>query len=50
MIAALFGDDAQPTLDQGQVLPVLAEQQGGEPVIVEGEHDLRCGIVAGSVW
>jgi hypothetical protein len=47
MIAALFGDNAQPTLDQGQVLPVLAEQQGGEPVVVEGEHDLSCRTITG---
>jgi hypothetical protein len=47
VVAALLGDDAQPALDQRQVLAVLAEQQRGEPVVVEGEHDLGCGIVAG---
>ena len=46
MIAALLGDDAEPALDQGEVLAVLAEQQRGQPVIVEREHDLGCSAVA----
>jgi hypothetical protein len=29
-------------------LPVLAKQQGCEPVLVEGEHDLSCSTIAGS--
>jgi hypothetical protein len=28
-------------------LSVLAEQQGGEPVVVEGEHDLSCRTITG---
>ena len=44
LIAALLGDHAEPALDQREVLAVLAEQHGGEPVVVEGEHDLG-GIV-----
>ena len=43
VIAALLGDHAEPALDQREVLSVLAEQDGGEPVVVEGEHDLRGG-------
>ncbi len=43
VVAALLGDDAEPALDQRQVLPVLTEQDGGEPVVLEGEHDLRGG-------
>ena len=41
VIAALLGDHAEPTLDQREVLPVLAEQDGSEPVVLEGEHGLR---------
>ena len=40
MIAALLGDHAEPALDQGEVLAVLAEQRRGEPVVVERDHDL----------
>ena len=40
VIAALLGDDAEPPLDQREVLAVLAEQHRGEAVVVEGEHDL----------
>ena len=40
VIAALLGDHAEPALDQREVLAVLAEQHRGEPVVVEGEHDL----------
>ena len=40
MVAALLGDDTEPALDQREVLAVLAEQHEGEPVVVEGEHDL----------
>ena len=43
VIAALLGDHAEPALDQREVLPVLAEQDGGEPVVLEGEHGLRGG-------
>ena len=47
VIAALLGHNAEPALDQRQVLAVLAEQQGREPIVVEREHDLGRGIVAG---
>ena len=40
VVAALIGDDVEPALDQREVLPVLAEQSRGEPVVVEGQHDL----------
>jgi len=49
VIAALLGDDAQPALDQGQILAVLAEQHRGQPVVVEREHDLGCSVVARGV-
>ena len=45
VIAALLGHDAEPALDQGEVLAVLAEQQRGEAIVVEGEHDLGRGFV-----
>ena len=48
VIAALLGDDAEAALDQREVLAVLAEQNGGEPVVLEGEHDLRGGSFLGS--
>src|SRR5262249_60457963 len=48
VIAALLGDHAETTLDEREILPVLPEQQGREPVVVESQHDLGCGIVAGS--
>ena len=41
LIAARIGDDGEPALDQSEVLAVLAEQRGGEAVVVEGQHDLR---------
>ena len=41
LIAARIGDDAEPALDQSEVLAVLSEQRGGEAVVVEGENDLR---------
>ena len=44
LIAALLGDDAEPALDQREVLAVLAEQQRGEAIVVEGEHDLGGGV------
>src|SRR5262249_38214448 len=47
VVTALLGNHAEPTLDQRQVLPVLAEQQGCEPVILERQHDLRRSTVAG---
>ena len=53
VIAALLGDDAEPALDQRQVLAVLAEQHGGVAVVVEGEHDLgrrRCPAAGTSPW
>ena len=43
VIAALLRDDAEPALDQREVLAVLAEQQRGEAIVVEGEHDLASG-------
>ena len=48
VIAALLGDHAEPALDQREILAVLAEQDRGEPVVVEGEHDLRGGRLRGS--
>ena len=54
VIAARVGDDAEPPLDQREILVVLAEQRRGEPVVVEGEHDLgrrRClGAAGSSPW
>jgi hypothetical protein len=41
MIAALLRYHPEPPLDQGKILPVLAEQQGSEAIVLEGEHDLR---------
>ncbi len=41
VVAALLGDDAEPPLDQREVLAILAEQHRGVTVVVEGEHDLR---------
>ena len=40
VVAARVGGDAEPPLDQREVLAVLAEQHRGQPVVVEGEHDL----------
>ena len=40
LIAARRGDDAEPPLDQREVLVEFAEQRGGEPVVVEGQNDL----------
>ena len=48
VIAALLGHHAEAALDQREVLSVLAEQHGGEPVVLEGEHDLRGGSFLGS--
>ena len=57
VVAALLGDDAEPALDQREVLAVLAEQHGGKTVVVEGQHDLgrrafrgRDQSVAGAEW
>ena len=41
VIAARIGDDAEPALDQSEVLAVLPEQHGGEAIVVEGQNDLR---------
>ena len=41
LVSALVGYHPQAALDQGEILSVLAEQQRGEPVVVEGERDLR---------
>ena len=49
VVAALLGDHAEPVLDQREVLVVLAEQQRGEAVVVEGERDLGRGVVAGRI-
>ena len=42
VIAPLFSDDIEAALDQGQILAVLAEQHGCQPVIVERQHELSC--------
>jgi len=41
LVSALVGHHPQPALDQGEILAVLAQQQRGEPIVVEGERDLR---------
>src|SRR5512139_1920587 len=41
MIAALLRYYAEPTFDQREILSVLAEQHGGQLVVLEREHDLR---------
>ena len=41
VIAARSGNDAEPALDQSEILAVLTEQGGGEAIVVEGERDLR---------
>ena len=46
VIAARIGDDAEPALDQSEVLAVLTEQGGGEAIVVEGERDLRRVVLA----
>ena len=40
MIAARGRRDAEPPFDQREVLAVLAEQDRGEAIVVEGENDL----------
>ena len=47
VIAALLGHHAEPALDQREILSVLPEQDGGQPVVLEGEHDLRGGRFLG---
>src|SRR5260370_20976917 len=46
VVAPLFRDHAQPARDQGEVLTILAEQDGSQSIIVECEHKLSCGIAA----
>ena len=41
VIAARIRDHAEPPFDQREILPILAEQRRDQPVVVEGEHDLR---------
>ena len=41
LIAARVRHDAEPALDQREVLPVLPEQRRGAAIVVEGEQDLR---------
>ena len=48
VIAALLGHHAEAALDQREILSVLPEQDGRQPVILEGEHDLRGGSFLGS--
>ena len=43
VIAALLRHHAEPALDQREVLSVLPEQDGSQPVVLEGEHGLRGG-------
>jgi hypothetical protein len=47
VIAALVGHHAEAALDQREVLPVLAKQDGGEPVVLERQHRLRGGGLLG---
>src|SRR6266849_547924 len=46
VVAPLFRDHSQPALDQSEVLTVLAEQHGGQSIVIECEHKLSCGIAA----
>ena len=47
LVAALVGHHPEPALDQGEMLPVLAQQQRGQPIVVEGERDLGGRAVRG---
>ena len=48
VIAALLRHHAEPAFDQREVLSVLPEQDGSEPVVLEGEHGLRgCRLFRG---
>ena len=40
MVAVGVGDHAEPALEMGEVLVVLAEDEAREPVVVEGQRDL----------
>src|SRR5271165_1093659 len=46
VVAPLVGNYLQPALDQGEVLAVLAEQRGGQSVVVECEHEGCCCVTA----
>src|SRR5947208_967622 len=49
VVAARIRGHAEPALDQGEVLTVLAEQRRGEPVVVERQDSLgRAGAVLGA--
>ena len=39
-VAVDVGDDAEPALEMGEVLVVLAEHEAGEAVVLEGQGDL----------
>ena len=40
VVAARIDDDTEPPLDQGQVLPVRADQRGSSAVVVKVDDDL----------
>ncbi len=44
LIAARGGDDAEPALDQREILAVLPKQGRGEAVVVERQDDLRRAV------
>ena len=41
VIAARGGGGAEPPFDEREILAVLAEQRGGEAIVVESQNDLR---------
>ena len=41
LVAAGDGVDAEALLEQGEVLVELAEQLGDQPIVVEGDDDVR---------
>ena len=43
VVAAGIDDDAEPALDQREILPVGADQRGSGAVVVEVDDDLRFG-------
>jgi hypothetical protein len=42
VIAALFRHHAKAALDEREILSILAEQAGGQPIVLERQHNL-CG-------
>src|SRR5690606_15831466 len=45
VIAPLLGDHAETALDQREILSILPEQQRGETIVLEGEHDLSEAVL-----